>query len=140
MKILVPTDGSDQSALAVARLLPRLAWFAVPYTLVLVNVHPQIPYARAVEWVGKAVAQKYYDDECAAALAPASALLDGQRIAFERAQRIGDPAHEIVKLATEWGADVIAMGRHGHSAVTTILLGSVTQKVLATTTIPVLIL
>ncbi|MFO1323077.1 MAG: universal stress protein [Burkholderiales bacterium] len=140
MKILVPTDGSEASVAAISRLLPRLAWFAEMPALAVLNVHPHIPYARAVAWAGKEAAHKYYDDECAAALAPACALLDAQGVPYERAQRTGDAAHEIVKLAGEWNADLIAMGRHGHSAIATLLMGSVTQKVLATASLPVLIL
>lgn len=140
MKILFPTDGSDESLAALARLVPRLAWFAQRPEIVLINVHPHLPYARAVAWAGKEAAQRYYDEESSEALAPGSALLDDHGVIYERVQRIGDPAHEIVKYAAEWGADLIAMGRHGHSAVAELLMGSVTQKVLATVAIPVLVL
>lgn len=140
MKILFPTDGSEQSLAALRHLVPRLAWFRDAPQLALVNVHPHLPYARAVAWAGHEAAQRYYDEECAAALAPGSALLDEAGIAFERAQRVGEPAVEIVRFATEWGADLIAMGRHGYSAVTTLLMGSVAQKVIATAGVPVLLL
>ena len=140
MRILVPTDGSDASVASISRLLLRLVWFAEAPSLAVVNVHPHIPYARAVAWAGKEAAHRYYDEECAVALAPACALFDAQGIAFERLQRIGEPALEIVRLAGEWNADLVAMGRHGHSAMATLLMGSVTQKVLATAAIPVLIL
>jgi nucleotide-binding universal stress UspA family protein len=67
-------------------------------------------------------------------------LLDEAGIAFERVQRIGEPAVEIGKFAAEWNADLIAMGRHGYSAVTTLPMGSVAQKVIATCSVPVLLL
>jgi len=140
MKILFPTDGSELSLAALRHLLPRLAWFREAPALALINVHPHLPYARAVAWAGHEAAQRYYDEECAAALAPGSALLDEAGIAFERVQRIGEPAVEIGKFAAEWNADLIAMGRHGYSAVTTLLMGSVAQKVIATAGVPVLLL
>ncbi len=140
MKILFPTDGSEQSVAALTRLLPRLKWFRDPPQIALINVHPHLPYARAVAWVGKEAAHRYYDEESSEALAPATALLDDHGIAYERVQRIGDPAQEIVRYAAEWNADLLAMGRHGHSAVTELLMGSVAQKVLATIAIPVLVL
>ncbi|MFO1316452.1 MAG: universal stress protein [Burkholderiales bacterium] len=140
MKILFPTDGSAQSLAALGRLVPRLAWFAQRPEVVLINVHPHLPYARAVAWAGKEAAQRYYDEESGEALAPASALLDDHGVVYERVQRIGDAAHEIVRFANEWGADVIAMGRHGHSAVATLLMGSVAQKVIAASPVPVLLL
>jgi nucleotide-binding universal stress UspA family protein len=139
MKILFPTDGSESSLAALRALLPRLSWFAQRPQLVLVNVHPHLPYARAVAWAGKEAAHRYYEDESNAALAPAVSVLTQNNIAHETVQRIGDPAHEIVKHATESQADLIAMGRHGHSAIAELLMGSVTQKVLATSAIPVLI-
>lgn len=140
MKILFPTDGSDHSIAALRHLLPRLAWFRESPQLALLNVHPHLPYARAVAWAGKEAAQRYYDDECTAALAPGSAILDAAGIPFARVERIGEPAVEIGRYAAEWHADLIAMGRHGHSAVTALLMGSVTQKVLATASVPVLLL
>lgn len=140
MKILFPTDGSGPSVAALRALIEHLRWFAQAPQLAVINVHPHLPYARAVAWAGKDAAQRYYDEECAAALAPAIALLAQHGLAGERVQRIGEPAHEIVGFASEWGADLIAMGRHGHTAVATLLMGSVAQKVLATAKLPVLIL
>ena len=140
MKIAFPTDGSPHSLAALERLVPRLAWFRDTPEIAVVNVHPAIAYGRAVAWVGKEAVHRYYDEESSEALAPATALLGDKGISYERVQRIGDPAAEIVHFAHEWGADLIAMGRHGHSAVTTLLMGSVAQKVLATAPVPVLLL
>ena len=61
-------------------------------------MHPHLPYARAVAWVGKEAAARYYADESGAALAPASAVLDERGIRYEQVAKIGEPAHEIVKL------------------------------------------
>ncbi|HTQ02012.1 MAG TPA: universal stress protein [Casimicrobiaceae bacterium] len=139
MKILFPTDGSEAASAALRSLLPRLAWFATAPQLALVNVHPALPYARAVAWAGKEAVHRYYDEEGAAAIAPAEAVLAQGRVAFERVLRIGEAAHEIVRFADEWHADLIAMGRHGHSALRVMVMGSVTQKVIATSPVPVLL-
>ena len=139
MKILFPTDGSEHSVAALRGLLSHLEWFAEPPQIALINVHPQLPYARAVAWVGKEAATRYYTDESSAALAPASAVLDERGIRYEQVAKIGEPAHEIVNYAAEWKADLVAMGRHGHSHIESMLMGSVAQKVLATVTIPVLL-
>ena len=140
MKILCPTDGSAHSVAALRNLIARMAWFAEAPQIALINVHPQLPYARAVAWVGKEAAARYYADECGAALAPASAVLAEHGVRHEQVTKIGDAAHEIVRYAAEWNADLVAMGRHGHSAIAGLLMGSVTQKVLATIKLPVLLL
>lgn len=140
MRIVVPTDGSPASINALKELLPLLAWFAQKPTLALIHVHEKIPYSRAVAWVGKEAAQKYYDDESDAALAPGAALLEAQGVAFEKVRRVGEPAQEIVAFTDEWKGDLVAIGRHGHSAFEKLLLGSVAQKVVATSKAPVLLL
>lgn len=42
----------------------------------------------------------------------------------------GDPAHEILRLADEVGAELIAAGSHGHGFLGRIVLGSVSSKLL----------
>lgn len=44
--------------------------------------------------------------------------------------RQGDPAHEIVRAATVWQADLIVMGTQGRTGLGRLLLGSVARKVL----------
>ena len=137
MKVLIATDGSPPSLAAPNGLIARRNWFAQPLQLAMINVHPTLPYA---SWAGKENVARYYDEEGDAAFAPASALLDQHELKHEKVKRVGEPAHEIVKYADGWGADLVIMGTHGHSGITNMLLGSVAQKVLATSTIPVLLL
>lgn len=49
------------------------------------------------------------------------------------------PAQKIVQSATALDADVIAMATHGRSGVSHLVTGSVTEEVLRTSTIPVLV-
>jgi nucleotide-binding universal stress UspA family protein len=51
----------------------------------------------------------------------------------------GDTAKRIVEAAEAIGADVIVMGSRGHSDLPSLLLGSVTHKVLHLSTRPVLV-
>ncbi len=140
MRIVFPTDGSAHSLAALERLVPRLAWFPPMTALAVINVHPQIAYGKAVAWAGHEAVHRYYDEESSEALAPATALLGDRGVAYERVQRVGDPATEIVRFAHERGADLIALGRHGQSAIASLLMGSVSQKVVATANLPVLLL
>ena len=56
------------------------------------------------------------------------------------AKRVGEPAPVIVKAAHEGAFDLIAMGTQGHTALATLMLGSVSAKVLAESAVPVLLL
>jgi nucleotide-binding universal stress UspA family protein len=49
------------------------------------------------------------------------------------------PANEVVKAASEEGADLIVAGSRGHSAITGLLLGSVTNRLLHIAPCPVLV-
>ena len=52
----------------------------------------------------------------------------------------GDPAREIQSYASRAGADLIAMGSHGHGFITRLVVGSVTTKLLRISTCAVLII
>ncbi|MFD2518623.1 universal stress protein [Salinimicrobium flavum] len=49
----------------------------------------------------------------------------------------GETADVLLEYAGEWGADMIVMGTHSHSKLEKLLMGTVAQKVLEKTTIPV---
>lgn len=50
------------------------------------------------------------------------------------------PHEEIVEAAKKFGCDIIIMASHGRTGLNRLLLGSETQKVLAHTTLPVMVL
>lgn len=52
---------------------------------------------------------------------------------------VGDPAHEIVALAGELGADLIVVGHHGGDALQRLLTGSVAAKVVRDAPCPVVV-
>jgi manganese transport protein len=53
---------------------------------------------------------------------------------------MGDPASEIIRLAEERGADLIAMSTHGHRFLNDLLRGTTVDKVRHLVRIPVLLL
>ena len=140
MKILFATDGSVAALSALGALVDRFGWFREAPTLTLLHVHPPIPYGIAARWVGKQAVEDHCAEESAAVLAPARSLLDGRGIAYTAIARIGEPAREIVEVARSGGFDCIALGTQGHTALASLMLGSVAQKVLATAPAPVLLL
>jgi nucleotide-binding universal stress UspA family protein len=50
----------------------------------------------------------------------------------------GSPVREILRQAEEMPADLLVMGTHGRSGVEALFLGSVTERVLRSTHVPVL--
>jgi nucleotide-binding universal stress UspA family protein len=52
--------------------------------------------------------------------------------------RIGHPHHEILEAAKEHGADLLVMGTHGLGGFRKLFFGSVTERVLRSTPVPVL--
>ena len=52
--------------------------------------------------------------------------------------RVGKPADEIQQFAVEHGVDVIVMGTHGRTGIRHLIAGSVTERVVRTSTVPVM--
>jgi nucleotide-binding universal stress UspA family protein len=73
-------------------------------------------------------------------LAATRALADlGRELGISRTVlREGDAARGILDAAREVGASMIAMGTHGRRGLSHVLLGSVAEKVVRTSTVPVL--
>lgn len=65
-----------------------------------------------------------------ALVAPAVGQLRAAGLTTEIDVRQGDPAHEIVRAATDWAADLVVMGTRGRTGLERVLLGSVAHKVL----------
>ncbi|HMJ56058.1 MAG TPA: universal stress protein [Polyangiaceae bacterium] len=53
--------------------------------------------------------------------------------------RFGNPAREIVQLASDLSADLIVVGTHGRTGMRKLLLGSVAQNILTNASCPVLV-
>lgn len=52
----------------------------------------------------------------------------------------GKPAEMIIKVADKWGADLIVLGTQGRTGLSNILLGSVAEKAIRHSTIPLLVI
>ena len=59
-------------------------------------------------------------------------------VAAEVFVRVGKPADEILQCAAERGADTIVMGTHGRTGLRHLLVGSVTERVVRMSPVPVL--
>jgi nucleotide-binding universal stress UspA family protein len=145
MKIIAAIDGSAYSEKAVRYLATHLNWFQGSPELVLLHVHHPIPggvaVSRARAIAGDAVVDEHYREESKVQMAAAEKILTEQNIPFRSEYVISsDIAHEIDHQARKIGADLIAVGSHGHGALANVVMGSVATKVVAAAHCPVLII
>lgn len=143
MNILLAVDGSPFTIKAVKFLVSHLQWFQGIPQLHLLHVRLPIPAGLAVDqaqrMLGDDSVTDFYREESEAALAPAADILRTAGIPFQPHYKVGDIAKEIQAYALAEKIDMVVMGSHGHGALANVVLGSVATKVLASTTIPVLI-
>jgi nucleotide-binding universal stress UspA family protein len=138
-RVLLPIDGSECSLRAVKSLLDQRAvgWTADPETH-LVNVQP--PFTGHVsQFIDRHQIAEYHRDESAKALQGACALLDAAGVRYRVHFEIGSTGELIVRLAGSLHCDHIVMGTHGRSALTELLIGSTTLKVLHLAHVPVVL-
>jgi len=142
--ILVPTDGSALSrkavkkAVALAKLSgAKVTGFhvapAYKFNVYADYIPPDFILPKEFEANAKKVSARHLDvirKECEAtgvSCATASVCSDFA-------------ADAIIKAAKKYKCDLVAMASHGRSGLSKLLIGSETQKVLAGTNIPVLVL
>ena len=141
--ILVSTDGSPRSGRAIksAAALARISGA----TLTIFHAIPayRTPYyaeGMGFAWPSETLYLKGLGRDAARILARARALAAKQGIASTTVHAQGeDIALAIVAAAGKVRADLIVMASHGRKGLGKLLLGSETQKVLARTRIPVLV-
>jgi nucleotide-binding universal stress UspA family protein len=119
-RIVVPIAAADRSLEALPAVLELAPLFAAQVFLV-----------HACEGEGCSVEvpqmRKAYD------------RLHQAGIPAEPLMKQGDPAAQILEASRDAGADLIAMTTHGHSGLSRWVLGSITEKVLRASRVPILV-
>jgi nucleotide-binding universal stress UspA family protein len=132
MRILLPVDGSSPSDEAIDEVARR-PWPTSSSVRILSVVRPYVP--PATEFVPGAFTPQellqQHQTEAEQIAARAADRLAQTGLSVETAVRQGDPRTVIVDEASEWGADLIVVGSHGHTGLKRLLLGSVAQAVVA---------
>jgi nucleotide-binding universal stress UspA family protein len=77
----------------------------------------------ALEW-------QAYEEHSSAQLQGHARMAEAQGIKVEIRQTMGNPGNSICKIAQEWGASLIMMGRNRKSGITELFLGSTSNYVL----------
>jgi len=144
-KILVPLDGSElaESVLPHVETIAR-GCSVVDIILLRVCDAPSIladyPEGKGRSW-DKHVEQMTTNAEqqCNIYLGNMEKQLRDQGFSVKVESRLGKPAEEIVDFANKNGVDLIIMASHGRSGVSRWAYGSVADKVLRSTCVPVLL-
>ena len=133
MKILVPTDGSASALRAAkyaASLRPKIS-------VTLMSVHDDTGLKHLKKFIPKDTVSEYLREQSEKDLKAARLALDKTGVPHDMIIKTGHVAEEIAKLAKSGKYDLIVMGAKGRSIFTDMLWGSVAQRVLAMTKVPV---
>jgi nucleotide-binding universal stress UspA family protein len=134
MNILLPVDGSEQSATAVQTVLKR-PWPSgsnVRILAVVENAGPppvgELMLSPAVD-LGQLRQQNIANAE--KLIAEVAASLRASGLSVDKTVREGDASNSIIDEAKDWPADLIVMGTHGYTGLKKLVLGSVAQSVVS---------
>ncbi|HVY47358.1 MAG TPA: universal stress protein [Minicystis sp.] len=130
--ILVPTDFGPSSRLAVDYAVELAERYGA--TLTLLHVQPLPPaYGDGIYWPYEQIAK-----EADAALRPAVAELKKRHADTHGLLASGVVWDQILALAKDRGVDLVVMGTHGRHGLPRAVLGSVAEKVVRLSPVPVL--
>jgi nucleotide-binding universal stress UspA family protein len=138
-RILCPIDFSDLSQHALEHALAFARWYDASLTGLFVYAPvlaaPGIGiYAYAAAPIVEPISRVEYERDLLAFIGRANPA--GIEVATR--VEVGRPAREIVAAAQAVGADLVVIGTHGATGFEHLMLGSVAEKVLRTSPIPVL--
>jgi nucleotide-binding universal stress UspA family protein len=139
-KILVPLDGSELSESALTNVIDlTMDCHALEVILMRIrepldpNVIGTLDAKVAVEL------DQAYRDEAAGYLDKVVESLKKKGIKAKTEILSGNPAEEIIKYSQKNGIDLIVMSTRGRSGISRLVFGSVAEKVIRNSTVPVLI-
>lgn len=138
MKILLAVDGSPYTKRMLSYLAahPELIGPSGEFT-VLTVVTPVPPHVTG--YIDRSSLQTYYDDQAEEVLKIVRPVAAEQKWKPNYLIKVGHAADTIAATAKEGQYELVMMGSHGQSPLSSLVMGSVTARVLAHCTTPVLI-
>lgn len=135
-RILVPTDGSAgvERAIEQAVALADVHGASI-HTVFVVNTASFASLPMETSWEGVSDMLREDGKE---ALERVREIAQRHDVPVETALIEGTPSKEVVRYATEEGCDLIVMGTHGRGGIDRLLLGSVAERVVRGSPVPVL--
>lgn len=138
MRVLLAADGSTYTKKALAWLLTHENLPGVIDELLVLNVQAKLP-SRVVAVMGRDDVSAWQQDEARKVMAPIEKFLARHDLRWRTLVTIGPAAEEIVRTATREKSALIVMGTHGRGALGQAIMGSVAQRVVAQSPVPVLL-
>lgn len=137
-KILLAVDGSAYTKKMLAYLATHEGLLDGVHEYTVLSVQSALP-TRARAALGKETVDQYYADESAKVIGPVTKFLARHGLTVQALSKVGNAGETIAKVADSGKYDLLVMGSHGHGALGTLVLGSVTNQVLARSKVPVLL-
>ncbi|SIR10736.1 Nucleotide-binding universal stress protein, UspA family [Haladaptatus litoreus] len=135
-RILVPTDGSAETKQVVAHAAKLAeAHGAELHAIYVVNSATFASLPMETSWEG---VTDMLQDEGESALEDVQKVASRYDVSLTTHLVEGAPNKEIVRYAEQEGFDLIVMGTHGRGGIDRLLLGSVAERVVRASTVPVL--
>ena len=138
MKILLPIDGSTPALAAVQHAL-RLLQNGLDAELLLANVQESATFYEMLTTRDPEIIKRASAEAGLHLLQPAAELCRAAGVSFELEVALGDPAKTLNEIVDRFQCDAILIGARGHGAVSSALLGSVSQQVTHDARVPVTI-
>ena len=136
-RVLIPVDGSDSSLRAVTTAVRAVLECRTRPEIHLLTVQAPILSGNVTRFFTAEAIDDFYQEEGQNALEAAKQLLDTAGIEYSEHVQIGPAAQTITLYAEDHDCDHIVMGTRGLGAVTGLVLGSVANKVLGLSKVPV---
>lgn len=135
-RIVVPTDGSVGTHRAVDHAVQLAASHgATIHAIYVVNTTRYAGFSMETAWEG---IDGMLREEGQAAIADVSRTAEASDVPVETTILEGSPSTEIVRYAEDEHCDLIVMGTHGRGGLNRLLLGSVAERVVRSSMVPVL--
>lgn len=136
MKILLPVDGSTHADRATQHVIALLQGCG-GHEVHLVNVQPPIDAVEVRSHMTIGEIEAMQETRGGDVLASARALLEKAGVPYVPAVLLGPIAESIAQYAKDKACDQIVMGTRGLGALGSVLMGSVTTRLLHLTGLPV---
>ena len=139
-KVLLPIDGSACALRGVALVISKRSHYARPDDLDIHLVNVQAPFSHDVSrFSSHEQMLEFHREESQKLMRDACALLDAAGAKYTCHCEVGKVAETIIALADSLQSEQIVMGTHGRGALSELLMGSITLKVVHLSKIPVLL-